>query len=94
MRKKNIIPPADIILDVIYDAPCAAEKVLKFYDNYIKSAAKEPAAGENGFVINEDLAQEIRLAVFNALPYFRKACRHKYFKNTVSVVVVFNNELF
>ena len=75
MRKKKIIPPADIILDVIYDAPCAEEKVLKFYDNYINSAAKEAVSGKEEFVINEDLVQDIRLAVLNALPYFRKYCR-------------------
>ena len=94
MRKKNIIPPADIILDVIYDAPCAGEKVLKFYDSYINSAAKEVVSGKEEFVINEDLVQDIRLAVLNALPYFRKAFRHKYLRNKVSVVLVLNNELF
>lgn len=94
MRKKKIIPPADIILDVIYDAPCAEEKVLKFYDNYINSAAKEAVSGKEEFVINEDLVQDIRLAVLNALPYFRKAFGHKYLRNKVSVVLVLNNELF
>ena len=40
MKKKKIIPPADIILDVINEDTYAEEEILKFYDKYIISVAK------------------------------------------------------
>ena len=90
--KKKVIPSADIILDVINDEPYAGEVVLKFYDDYILAAAKEPGYGANGeykgHTVNHDLAQEICLAVFNCLPSLRKAFHKKYLKRNPVVVVI------
>ncbi|MBR3933902.1 MAG: helix-turn-helix domain-containing protein [Clostridia bacterium] len=93
MKKKNVIvPPADIILDVINDEPHAADVVLTFYDDYILAAAKEPKYGKDGeyidHIVNSDLAQEIRLAVFNCLPSLRKAFHKRFFKKSPVVVVI------
>jgi hypothetical protein len=82
MNSKRILPSANVILDVINEEANAEEKVLNFYENYIVSASKEIHYNAesycNGAYINEDLAQDIRLAVFNCLPYLRKAFQKKF----------------
>ena len=92
MKKKKIIPPADIILDVINGDTYAEEKILKFYDNYIISVAKETlydAEGNyKGVCINEDLAQEIRIAVLNSLPSLRKAFQKKFLRKTPVIILI------
>lgn len=98
LRKKKVIPPADIILDVINNEPHVGDVVLKFYDNYIIEASKEPHYDADGEYIghfkNDDLAQDIRLAVYNCLPSLRKAFHKKFFKKSPVIVVIAkeNNE--
>ena len=91
MKKKKIIPPADIILDVINE-DTYAEEILKFYDKYIISVAKETlydAEGNyKGVCINEDLAQEIRIAVLNSLPSLRKAFQKKFLRKTPVIILI------
>ncbi len=92
LRKKKKVPPADIILDVINDEMHAGEVVLKFYDNYVLETAKEPHYNANGdyigHYINDDLAQDIRIAVYNCLPNLRKAFQRKYFKKSPVIVLI------
>lgn len=87
-----VVPPADIILDVINDEVCAGEVVLRFYDDYIIAAAKEPWYGEDGehkgYILNCDLAQDMRLAVLNCLPSLRKAFYRKFFRNKPMLIVI------
>ena len=93
MRKNHIVPPADIILDVLNEEPEAEEKVLKHYEKYILKIATERGknrCGKTAYIINEDLQQEIRMAVIKAMPTMRRAFRKKYMKN-ISVVFVIKN---
>lgn len=82
MKSKKIFPPTDVIVDVLNEESYAEEKVLRFYENYIISACKELQYNTEGYCkgvhINEDIAQDIRLAVFNCLPYLRRAFQKKY----------------
>ena len=92
MKKKTKVPPADIILDVINGKTCADEKILKFYEKYILAAANEPhynASGEYlGQYVNEDLAQDIRLAIFKCLPSLRKAFQKNFFEESPVIIVI------
>ena len=90
-RKKPIVPPADIILDLINDEPYVEMKLLNYYEAYILSAAKEPKYTANGeFVgleINEDLAQELRVSVYRSLPKLRQAFFRKFGNQSIIVMV-------
>ena len=92
LRKKKVIPPADMILNIINDEPHAGEIVLKFYDSYILEASKEYCYGVKGerigHYVNDDLAQNIRLAVYNSLPALRKAFYKKFFIASPVIVVI------
>lgn len=91
MKKKKAskkrIPSADIILSLLNDESDSPDKILKHYDQYIKTASKEFAYGEGdqivSFFINEDLAQEIRLAVLHCLPTLRRAVYKKFFEKNL-----------
>ena len=87
-KRRNIIPPADIILDLINDEPRADIRVLNFYEGYILTMAKEPKYTAGGelicFEVNEDLAQELRIALFRSLPKLRRA----FFREFGNVVMV------
>ena len=65
-KKKNIVPPADIILNMLNEKPGADLDLLDFYKGYIRRASIEPSYSEEGFDkwkhINEDLRQEIEIA--------------------------------
>lgn len=96
-RQKRIVPPADIILDVINDEPQADEVVLKFYDSYILAAAKEPHYSSCGefidHIVNPDLAQDMRMALVRCLPSLREAFQKKYFRKNPVVVVIAKEEI-
>lgn len=96
-KRKMIVPPADIILDVINDEPHAEEYILKFYDSYIIAASKEACYNANGEYIgrvaNSDLAQDIRLAVFSCLPDLRKAFYKKFIKKKPIFVFISSKEI-
>ena len=81
-KRRNIIPPADIILDLINDEPHTDVCILAFYEAYILSVAKEPKYTVGGeficFEVNEDLAQELRVALFRSLPKLRQAFVRKF----------------
>ena len=81
-KRRNIIPPADIILDLINDEPHTDVRVLDFYEGYILTLAKESKYTAGGeficFEVNEDLAQELRVALFRSLPKLRQAFFRKF----------------
>lgn len=82
-----ITQPADIILDFLNDEMDNDIQILKFYDNYIKSAAYYSTSTIDGTKYNyfdEDLVQIIRLAVMNSLPVLRRKL-----SNTDTPVVIF-----
>ena len=96
MKKRKKIPlPADIILDLINDEPRADIRVLNFYEGYILAMAKESKFNANGefvcSVVNEDLAQELRIALYRSLPKLRRAF-FREFGNKPVVVMVSKNK--
>ena len=74
-KKKNIVPPADIILNMLNEKPGADLDLLDFYKGYIRRASIEPSYSEEGFDkgkhINEDLRQEIEIAFLKGLVSLR-----------------------
>ena len=92
MKKRKRIPlPADIILDLINDEPYADIRVLNFYEGYILTIAKESKFNANGefvcSVVNEDLAQELRIALYRSLPKLRRAFLREFGNKPVVVMV-------
>ena len=87
-----MVPPADIILDLINDKPGVDTKIIEFYDAYILKMAKETKYNSEGefdrYEINEDLAQELRIALFRSLPKLRKAFFKQYGSKKSWVVIV------
>jgi len=85
IQKEKIIPlpPADILLDILNDKKDASERILQFYESYILGIASEPVYSSDGvkmgIYIDEDLAQDIRLAVVRSLPRLRESVIKKYF---------------
>lgn len=80
MRSKtrclNNVPPADVILGLLNDEPRARDELILFYEGYIQVAATEPVYTEegiyNGMYLNEDLMQEIHLALLKAIPPLKR----------------------
>ncbi len=95
-KRKRIIPPADIILDLINDEPGVDTKIIEFYDAYILEMAKEPkytAEGEFArYEVNDDLAQELRIALFRSLPKLRKAFQKRFGNKKPMMVIVAEEE--
>ena len=88
-RKKNIpLPPVDIVLSIVNDERDTAQKLLLFYDSYILGVASETAYAFNGakigVYIDEDLAQDLRLALIRCIPRLRINILQKYFIETVN----------
>ena len=95
-KRKKIIPPADLILDIINDEPGVETKIIGFYDAYIKEIAKEPKYNrEEDFVryeINDDLAQELRVALFCSLPKLRRAFLKQFGDKRPLIVIATEDE--
>ncbi|MCI9449410.1 MAG: helix-turn-helix domain-containing protein [Clostridiales bacterium] len=74
-RKKIILPPADIILELLNDEPQNDIHLLEFYNGYIHAAATESLYTVDGlkagYHINEDLVQEIRIEFLKSLSALR-----------------------
>ena len=87
-KKKIIVPPADIILNMLNEKPGADLALLDFYGGYIQRASIEPSYTEeefdNGKRINEDLRLEIEIAFLKGLV----SLRHNICKNGCMVFVI------
>lgn len=70
------VPPADLILDLLNDAPQKDIEFLDFYDGYIHSAATKPVYSADGclkgYFVDTDLVQDIRLELLRSLPVLRR----------------------
>lgn len=95
-KRRKIIPPADIILDLLNDEPGVDSKIIEFYDAYIREIAKEPKYTPDGefarYEVNDDLAQELRIALFRSLPKLRKAFSKRFGDKKPMVVIVAEEE--
>ena len=87
-KKKNMVPPADIILNMLNEEPGADLALLDFYGGYIQRASIEPSYTEerfdNGKRINEDLRHEIEIAFLKGLV----SLRHNICKSGSAVFVI------
>ncbi len=86
------VPPADIILDLLNDVPGTETRIILFYEGYIQAAATEPLYTEDGIYKgiyrNEDLMQEIKMALLKAIPPLkRNILKRLSFRNTVVVIL-------
>lgn len=77
-----LLPPADIILKLLSDdASPTDDDILRHYENYIRRTAVEPLYNRDGAFcgsfVNEDLMQELSLALVRSIPSLRrKVCNH------------------
>ena len=86
-----------MILDLQNEERGAEVKIIRFYDGYISKMARKPIYTETGqFVgceINEDLAQELKIALFRALPKLRKAFYNQFTIKQLSEKPLTSNRL-
>ena len=85
-RKKNRKIPDHIILNVLNKAASAEDEVLDYYEDYIREVATEPVYSADGsrsgyYYYDEDLAQELRLALAQALPALRETLIKNHLEN-------------
>lgn len=92
-RKKNRKIPDHIILNVLNKAASAEDEVLDYYEDYIREVAIEPVYSADGsrsgyYYYDEDLAQELRLALAQALPALRETLIKNHLENRPVIVVL------
>ncbi len=90
-KEYHILPTSELICDILNNEPYAAEKALTFYERYIRSMALEPArtpdGARTGYFYDEDLAQELRLALCRAIPSIRRVLLKQHFPNRSTVTI-------
>ena len=90
--KKRILPSEKLILSVLNEESKASTDVLAFYDRYIQEMATDPVYSADGskigYFYDEDLAQELRLALSQSLPAVREILIKRHFANQPVVVVL------
>ena len=91
---RRILPFNTLVLNILNDTPGAAEETLNFYEKYIRQMATDPVyaadGSRTGFFYDEDLAQELRLALSQSLPALRETLIKRHFDNR-PVVLVFTD---
>ena len=91
-RKKNRSIPDHIILSILNQATGAENEVLNHYERYIREVATEPVYStegtRTGYYYDEDLAQELRLALSQALPALRETLIKNHLENRPVIVVL------
>lgn len=82
--KRYILPDEKLILSILNRAPDASDEVLAFYDRYIREMATDPVyaadGSRTGYFYDEDLAQELRLALSQSLPAVRRVILKRHFE--------------
>ncbi len=91
-RRKNKKIPDQIILNILNQAASAESEVLDHYEGYIREVAAEPVYSKDGnrtgFYYDEDLAQELRLALSQALPALRETLIKNHLEKRPIIVVL------
>ncbi len=91
-RKKNRNIPDHIILNILNQAASAESDVLDHYEGYIREVATEPVYSKDGnrtgYYYDEDLAQELRLALSQALPALRETLIKNHLEKRPVIVVL------
>lgn len=91
-RKIQRIIPDQIILHILNRDACAESEVLEHYDGYIRKASTDPVysaeGSRTGYYYDEDLAQELRLALMQALPALRETLIKNHLEKRPIIVVL------
>lgn len=91
--KKRILPNEKMIMDILNGNPDAVESILSFYERYIRKIAMHPVYSQDGrrtgYFYDEDLAQELRVALSRSVPTVRELLIKSHFAS-LPVVVVFS----
>lgn len=81
--KKRILPNEKMILAILNSDPDVAETILSFYERYIQQMATNPPyssdCSQGSRYYDEDLAQELRIALSQSLPSVRMALLKNHF---------------
>ena len=89
--RKRILPNAKLALDILNEEPKASGDVVSFYERYIQEMSTDPVYGPDGsrtgYFYDEDLAQELRLALSQSLPTVREVLIKRHFANRPIVLV-------
>ena len=89
-KSKNI--PDHIILNILNEETCAESEIINHYEGYIREVATEPVyskeGNRTGYYYDEDLAQELRLALSQALPALRETLIKNHLEKRPVIVVL------
>jgi hypothetical protein len=90
--KKHILPDEKLVLSILNKNPKAQDETLSFYERYIREMATDPVyapdGSRTGYFYDEDLAQELRMALSQCLPAVREVLIKRHFANRPVVVVL------
>lgn len=91
-QRRHIRLGKNLVLKVINREPSARDEIVGFYDRYIREMATDPVYGSDGsitgYYIDNDLAQELRIALSESLPAARKVLIEKHLANRPVVLVL------
>ncbi|MBQ3542236.1 MAG: helix-turn-helix domain-containing protein [Oscillospiraceae bacterium] len=91
-HRREIRLGKNLVLSILNKEPTAKDKLIDFYDCYIREMATDPVYGSDGdltgYYIDNDLAQELREALSGSLPALREVLIKKHFTNRPVVVVL------
>ena len=91
-RKRKNVPSDEIILNILNQKPRAEDDVIEFYENYIREMATDPVYSEEGnrtgYYYDEDLAQELRIALTQCLPALRSVLIKRHLEDRPVIVVL------
>lgn len=90
--KKRILPSEKLVLNILNGETDASEQAVSFYERYIREMATDPVyaadGSRTGYFYDEDLAQELRVALSQSLPAVREVLIKRHFTNRPVVVVL------
>ena len=96
-QEYHILPTDELICAILNQEPSAADKALDFYDRYILAMALEPArtpdGGRTGYFYDEDLAQELRLALCRCLPAVRRVLLKQHIRDSIANIVLSSSRM-
>lgn len=90
--RKHFLPSEKLVLNILNSKPGTESDVVAFYEHYIKEMATDPVyapdGSRTGYFYDEDLAQELRVALSQSLPAVREVLIKRHFTNRPVVVVL------
>lgn len=91
-RNRKNVPADKIILNLLNEKPETEDQVVEFYENYIREMATDPVYSEEGnrtgYYYDEDLAQELRIALAQSLPSLRNILIKRHLEDRPVIVVL------